>query len=81
MDILTFFDFVSNSVMMPVLAFITAIFVGYILKPRAVIEEIEVSGKFTLKKLFVVMIRYVAPVCLIAVLVSSVLDGFGIVKI
>ena len=81
MDILTFFDFASNSIMMPILAFITCIFVGYVLKPRAVIEEIEVSGKFTLKKLFVVMIRYVAPVCLVAVLVSSVLDGFGIYKI
>ena len=81
MDILTFFDFVSNSIMMPILAFITCIFVGYFLKPRAVIEEIEVSGKFTLKKLFVVMIRYVAPVFLVAVLVSSILDGFGIYKI
>jgi NSS family neurotransmitter:Na+ symporter len=81
MQILDLFDFVSNSVMMPILAFITCIFVGYILKPRAVIEEIEVSGKFTLKKLFVVMIRYVAPVFLIAVLASSVLDAFGIIKI
>ncbi len=80
-DILTFFDFLSNSIMMPILAFITCIFVGYFLKPRAVIEEIEVSGKFTLKKLFVVMIRYVAPVCLIAVLVSSILDGFKIYQI
>ncbi len=81
MDILTFFDFVSNSIMMPILAFITCIFVGYILKPKVVIEEIELSGKFTLKKMFVVVIRYVAPACLVAVLVSSVLDGFGIVKI
>ena len=81
MDILTFFDFVSNSIMMPILAFITCIFVGYFLKPHTVIEEVETSGKFTLKKLFVVMIRYVAPVFLIAVLVSSILDGFGIYSI
>lgn len=81
MQILDFFDFASNSVMMPILALITAIFVGYILKPRAVIEEIEVSGKFTLKKLFVVMIRYVAPVCLVVVLVSSVLSAFGVITI
>ena len=81
MDLLTFFDFVSNSIMMPILALITCIFVGYVLKPRAVIEEIEISGKFTLKKLFVVMIRYVAPACLVAVLVSSVLDAFGVIII
>ncbi len=81
MQILDLFDFVSNSVMMPILAFITCIFVGYILKPHAVIEEIECSGKFTLKNLFVVMIRYVAPACLIAVLVSSVLSAFGVITI
>ncbi len=81
MDILTFFDFVSNSIMMPILAFITCIFVGYFLKPHVVSEEIELSGKFTLKKMFVVMIRYMAPVCLVVVLVSSILDGFGIYKI
>jgi NSS family neurotransmitter:Na+ symporter len=55
--------------------------VGYILKPRAVIEEIEESGKFTLKKLFVVVIRYIAPVCLVAVLVSSILSAFGVITI
>ncbi len=81
MDLLTFFDFVSNSVLMPILALITCVFVGYILKPRAVIEEIEISGKFTLKKLFVLMIRYVAPVCLVAVLISSVLDALGVIII
>ena len=81
MSILDFFDFISNSIMMPILALITCIFVGYILKPRAVIEEIEASGKFTLKKMFVVMIRYVAPVFLVAVLVSSILNGFKIYEI
>ncbi len=81
MQILDLFDFASNSVMMPILALITCIFVGYILKPRAVIEEIEISGKFTLKNLFVVMIRYIAPICLLAVLISSVLSAFGVITI
>ncbi len=81
MQVLDLFDFVSNSIMMPILAFITCIFVGYILKPRAVIEEIEISGKFTLKKLFVVMIRYIAPIFLLAVLASSILSAFGVITI
>jgi len=80
-DILTWFDFLSNGVLMPILALITCIFVGWILKPRVLVEEIECSGKFTLKKLFVVIIRYVAPVCLLAVLISSVLDAFAIITI
>ncbi|MBR3805760.1 MAG: sodium-dependent transporter [Clostridia bacterium] len=81
MQVLDFFDFISNSIMMPVVALITAIFVSFVIKPKAIIDEVELSGKFKWKKLFSVVIRYVAPVCILAILVSSVLDVFGIVKI
>ncbi len=81
MQILDFFDFFTNNLIMPIVAIITAIFVGYILKPKTIIEEVELSGKFKQKKLFEVVIKYVAPVCILAILVSSVLDVFGIVKI
>ena len=80
-QILDFFDFITNNLLMPVTALFTAIFVGYILKPKAVIDEVELSGKFKFKKLFVVMIKYVAPVCLLIILVSAILDATGIVKI
>jgi len=78
---LDFFDFISNNILMPVGAFVTCIFVGYFIKPKTVIDEVELSGKFREKKIFSVMIRYVAPVCIILILVSSILDVFGIVKI
>jgi NSS family neurotransmitter:Na+ symporter len=81
MDFLTFFDFISNSVIMPVVAFITCIFVGYVLKPQALIEEVEKNGKFNGKKLFTVVIKYIAPVCIVAILVFSVLEGFGVIKV
>ena len=81
MDILTFFDFLSNNLMMPVIALITCIFVGYFLKMTPITDEVELSGKFHMKRLFHVMIRYVSPVFLVVILVSSVLDGFGIIKI
>ena len=81
MDILTFFDFASNSVLMPIVAFCTCLFVGYFLKPKTVIDEVEITGSFKSKRLFSVMIRYVAPVCIIAILVSSILDALGIFKI
>ena len=81
MQVLDFFDFISNSLIMPVVALCTAIFVGYFLKPRAVIEEVELSGPFKQKALFSVMIRYVAPACILLILVSSVLSAFGVVKI
>ena len=78
---LDFFDFISNSVMMPVVAFLTCIFVGYCIKPKALIDEIAQGGKFKSEKLFVVIIKYVAPVCIVLILVSSILDVLGIMKI
>ncbi len=81
MDFLTFFDFISNSVLMPIAAFITCIFVGFFIKPQALINEVELNGKFKAKKLFVVVIKYVAPVCIVLILVSSVLSAFGIMEI
>ena len=81
MQILDFFDFISNSIIMPIVALATAIFVGFFLKPRGIIEEVEISGEFKQKKLFSVMIRYIAPICILAILVSSVLSAFGVIKI
>ena len=81
MQILDLFDFVSNSLIMPVVAFFTCIFVGYFLTPRALIDEVELSGEFKQKRLFTVMIRYVAPVCILLILVSSVLSAFGVISI
>ena len=78
---LDFFDFISNSVLMPIVAFLTCIFVGYVIKPKTLTDEIESSGDFKRKKMFVVIIKYIAPVCIILILVSSILDAMGIAKI
>lgn len=80
--ILDMFDFISNSVIMPVVAFFTCIFVGFVIKPQAIIDEVELNGvKFKRKKLFSVIIKYVAPLFIVLILVSSVLDAFGIFNI
>ena len=78
---LDFFDFISNSIIMPVIAIITCIFVGYFIKPKTIIEEAQLEGKPFTVKLFTVMIKYIAPICIMAILVSSILDAFGILKI
>ncbi len=81
LQFLDFFDFISNSVIMPVVALITCILVGYVIKPKAIIEEIEIGGKFKRKALFTVMIKYVAPVFIVAILVFSILETTGIIKV
>ena len=81
MQVLDFFDFASNNIMMPLIAFVTCIFVSFFIKPKTVIDEIEISGKFKWRGLFAVVIKYVAPVCILAILVSSVLSAFGVIEI
>lgn len=72
-DILTFFDFISNNIMMPIVALITAILVGFIIKPKFVSDEVETSGKFKAKKMYNIVIRYVVPICMAIILVSSII--------
>ncbi len=81
LQFLDFFDFISNSILMPIVAICTCVFIGFVLKTKAIEEEIEVSAPFKAKKLFNVIIKYIAPVFLVAILVSSILDVFGVVKI
>ncbi len=81
MQFLDFFDFISNNIIMPVVAFVTCIVVGYVLKPKAIIDEVEESGRFKSKGLFAVVIKYVAPVCILLILISSVLNAFGVITI
>ena len=80
-SLLDFFDFISNSVLMPIVAFLTCIFVGYIVKTKAVEDEVKLSSPFKREKLFTVVIKYLAPVCIVLILVTSVLDALGVMKI
>ncbi len=81
LQFLDFFDFISNSVLMPIAAFLICIFIGYVVKPTFVTDEVELNGKFKMKKMFNVMIKYIAPVCLVIILVFAILDVFGILTI
>ncbi len=78
---LDFFDFISNSVLMPIVALLTCIFVGYVIKPALIIEEVELTGKFKEKKMFNVIIKYVAPICIILILGFSVLEALGMLSV
>lgn len=74
-DILNFFDFLSNNIMMPIVALLTAILVGFITKPRYVSDEVESTGRFKAKTMYNIVIKYVVPVCMAVILVSSII-GF-----
>jgi NSS family neurotransmitter:Na+ symporter len=77
MDILSFFDFITNSLLMPIVAILTCIVVCYVMRPKDVIDEIALTGKFKLAGLFKGMI-YVAPLFLVVILVFAIFEAFGI---
>ena len=71
-QILDIMDYISNNFLMPLVAIGTCILIGWVLKPKAVIEEVEKSGsKFGRKHLYIAMIRYIAPVLLVILLLKS----------
>ena len=71
-QILDVMDYVSNYVFMPVVAIATCILVGWVIKPKAIIEEVTLGGvKFGREKLYVVMVKFVTPVMLAMLLLQS----------
>ncbi len=72
-QILDIMDYVSNNLLMPIVAICTCILVGWVIKPDAIISEVTRNGeKFGRKGLFIVMIKFVAPIMLIALLIKAV---------
>ena len=81
MDFLTFFDYVSNSVMMPILAIGTCILVGWVTKTKMFEDEITKNGEsFRRAPIFRIMIKYIAPVCLLTILIFYSLVQFGVIS-
>ena len=76
LSILDFFDFITNSVLMPIAALCTCYFVTRVIGINTVIEEVKLSSKFKREKLFTVMIKYLAPIGLLVILLHSILTTF-----
>ncbi len=70
---LDFFDFVSNSVIMPIVALLTCILIGYVVKTKTVESEVELNGEFKSKLLYRIMVKYICPVFMIAIFISAVI--------
>jgi len=79
--VLDFFDFLTNSVMMPIIAILTCVLIGFVKKPKTVIDEVTLSGNFRQKSMFSVMIKYVSPICLLIILVFAILEGVGVITV
>lgn len=71
-QLLDVMDYISNNVMMPAIAFFSCILIGWIVTPKWVIDEMELTGDvFRRKKLYYVMVRFVMPVMMAALFLQS----------
>lgn len=81
MQMLDFFDFLTNSVMMPIAAIATCLLVSRVVGVKKIEEEMTAeNGTFKRKKIFNFMIKYLCPVFAAIILISSVANAFGIIK-
>lgn len=77
-QMLDVFDYISNYFLMPIVAIITCILIGWVVKPKQIIDEICLNGEsFKRKYLYIVMIKFVAPTLLVFLLLQSL----GIIKL
>lgn len=72
MQFLDFFDFISNNVIMPLVALFTCILIGYVVKTKYIEDEVEIGTKFRLKGLYRIMIKFVCPVFMVVIFFSSI---------
>ena len=78
MQFLDFFDFLTNSVMMPIAALMTCLLVSKVVGVEKIEQEIiHGESTFRRKKIFVIMIKYLCPVFVLIILISSVANAIG----
>ena len=71
-QLLDIMDYISNSFLMPFISLLSAILIGWIMKPSWIAEEMELNGeKFSRKKLYNVMIKYIMPLIMIILFLQS----------
>lgn len=76
-SLLDFFDFISNSVIMPIVEILTCIMFGWLVKENILAREIKESSAFKLEKAWTIMIKFIAPVLIAIILIWNVLPYLG----
>ena len=77
-QILDIMDYISNYILMPVVSIATCIFIGWVVKPKTIIDEVRRNGEhFGRENLYVVMVKYITPVLLALLL----LQALGVIRL
>ena len=74
MSLLDMFDFFSNNILLPIVAILTCIFIGWIVIQKVVIDEVTSSSPFKAERMYVGMVKFIAPICIAAILIYGLLS-------
>ena len=75
-QILDLMDYISNSVLMPIVALVTCILIGWVVKPKVITDEVKKGGyKFGREFIYKAMIKFIAPILLFVLLLQSVIPS------
>lgn len=81
LGLLDFCDFISNSVLMPIVAILTCICVGHFVGAKVISDEVELNAPFKMKKFYTIMLKWIAPVFLVLVLAFAVSEAMGWIRV
>lgn len=81
MTLLDFFDFMTNSCMMPVAALSTVLLIIFVTKIPTVSDEVKISSAFKREKIYNFVMKYICVPTLIVILLSYILSTFGIITL
>ena len=76
MDLLSFFDTVTNTVLMPVCAFFSCFAIGWLMGPKKAVDEMHEDGQKLgfFRPIFMFMVKYVTPLLILAIEVIGVFE-------
>ena len=81
MTLLDFFDFVTNSCMMPISALCTVLLIIFVTKLKTISNEIKISSAFKREKVYNIVMKYICIPTLLIILLSYILSTFGIITL
>lgn len=81
MSVLDFMDFIANSLLLPLAGLSSCVIFGWLVGFDPLYDEIELNSRFKRKKVFVVVIKYIAPILLGAIVLTNILQVLGIVSL
>ncbi|HJJ84111.1 MAG TPA: sodium-dependent transporter [Methanocorpusculum sp.] len=76
MYLLEFFDFMSGTILMPLMVFFTCILVAYFVKPKVILDEMNLKEKGVIRKGMWVMLKFVCPACIAIIFITNIIGMF-----